>query len=130
SNLAAVGLAMRWEVWDWGRRRHEVEEASKGIDQAQNGLHEMEDQVLIDVSDKLRKLDQSRLSLRVGELGQQTAREILHNTTDKYRVQAEVLSDVLQSQAALADANHQYQQALLGFWTANAEFEKALGEGN
>jgi outer membrane protein len=34
----------------------------------------------------------------------------------------------LQSQAALAEANRQYQQALLGYWTAKAEFEKSLGE--
>jgi hypothetical protein len=28
----------------------------------------------------------------------------------------------------LAEANHQFQQALLDYWTARAEFEKALGE--
>jgi outer membrane protein TolC len=39
-----------------------------------------------------------------------------------------LLSDVLQSQASLSELNHQYQQALLSFWTAKAEFEKALGE--
>jgi outer membrane protein TolC len=40
------------------------------------------------------------------------------------------LSDVLESQATLAGANDQYQKALLGYWTAQAEFEKALGEDN
>jgi outer membrane protein TolC len=34
----------------------------------------------------------------------------------------------LQSEATLAEANHQYQQALLGYWTAKAQLEKALGE--
>jgi outer membrane protein len=38
------------------------------------------------------------------------------------------LSDVLQSQASLAEATHECQRALLAFWTAKAEFEKALGE--
>jgi outer membrane protein TolC len=36
--------------------------------------------------------------------------------------------DVLQAQATVAETTHQYQQALLAFWTARAEFEKALGE--
>jgi outer membrane protein TolC len=40
------------------------------------------------------------------------------------------MSDVLESQATLAEANHQFQEALLGYWTAQAEFEKALGEDN
>ena len=39
-----------------------------------------------------------------------------------------MLSDVLKSQASLAEATNGYQRALLTFWTAKAEFEKALGE--
>jgi hypothetical protein len=33
----------------------------------------------------------------------------------------------LQSQSSLADANHQYQEALLSFWTSKADLEKAIG---
>jgi outer membrane protein TolC len=36
--------------------------------------------------------------------------------------------DVLQQQSAVASANNEYEQALLSFWTAKANFEKALGE--
>ena len=39
-----------------------------------------------------------------------------------------LLADVLQSQAAVAAANDQYQSAVLSFWTARADFERALGE--
>jgi hypothetical protein len=35
---------------------------------------------------------------------------------------------VLKSQASLAEATNEYQKALLTFWIAKAEFEKALGE--
>jgi outer membrane protein TolC len=35
---------------------------------------------------------------------------------------------VLQTQAGLAEAQDRYQQALLAFWTARADFEKAIGE--
>ncbi len=45
----------------------------------------------------------------------------------RYSAQEALFKDVLQSQAALAEANHQYQQALLSFWTAKADFEKAMG---
>lgn len=31
-------------------------------------------------------------------------------------------------QAAVAAANDQYQGAVLGFWTAHADFERALGD--
>jgi outer membrane protein TolC len=46
----------------------------------------------------------------------------------KYRLDAVLLKDVLQAQTSRADANYDYQKALLAFWTAKADFEKALGE--
>jgi outer membrane protein TolC len=46
----------------------------------------------------------------------------------RYSEQASLLKDVLQVQSAVADANHSYRQALLGYWTAREDFEKALGE--
>ena len=127
-NLASVGVAVKWEVFDWGRKRGQLAEKDKTVEQANNGLHEAESLVLIDVSDKFRKLQQTRQALVVAQLAQETAREGLRVNTNRYKLAAALMSDVLQSQATLAEANHQYQQALLGYWTAKAEFEKALGE--
>ena len=56
------------------------------------------------------------------------ANEKLREVNDKFRQSSVLLRDVLQQQAAVANANHDYEQALLAFWTAKAEFEKALGE--
>jgi outer membrane protein TolC len=39
-----------------------------------------------------------------------------------------LLKDVLIAQTSLSNANYEYQEALLSFWTAKADFEKALGE--
>ena len=46
----------------------------------------------------------------------------------QYQQKTALLQNVLQEQAALAQANQQYQQALSSFWTAKANFERALGE--
>ena len=127
-NFANVGVVMNWEVFDWGRKKHQLVEKDKAIEQANNALKETEDQVLIDVGDKLRKLQQSGQALRVARIAESSAKENLRVTTGRYKYQTVMLSDVLQSQASLAEAAHDYQSALLAFWTAKAEFEKALGE--
>src|SRR6267142_2906647 len=127
-NFANVGVVVSWEFFDWGRKKHQLAEKDKAVEQAQNGLKEKEDQVLIDVGDKLRKVQQSGQALRVTKLEESSARENLRVNTGRYKFQEALLSDVLQSQAFLAEATHEYQQALLAFWTAKAEFEKALGE--
>ena len=128
--FASLGVVVKWEVFDWGRKRDQLAEKDKTIEQARNELHETESLVLIDVGDKFRKLQQTRQALVVAQLSQETAREALRVNTNKYSLTAALLSDVLQSQASLAEANHNYQQAILGYWTAKAELEKAVGEGN
>jgi outer membrane protein TolC len=127
-NIASVGVVVSWEVFDWGRRKRQLAEKSMTIEQAENAAREIEDQILIDVSDKFRKLQQSGLALRVAKVSCETAREKLRVMTANYKFLSALLSDVLQSQASVSEADHQYQQALLSFWTAKAEYEKALGD--
>jgi outer membrane protein TolC len=127
-NFANIGVVVSWEFFDWGRKKHQLAEKDNAVEQAKNGLKETEDQVLIEVGDKLRKLQQSGQALRVAKLAEASAIEYLRENTGRYKFQAVMLSDVLQSQASLAEATHEYQSALLAFWTARAEFEKALGE--
>ena len=84
---------------------------------------------MIEVGRKMRDLQQAGQALRVAKLKQETARENMRVSTNKYKLEAALISDVLQTQATLADADYQYQQALMAFWTAKAkaEYEKAIG---
>ncbi len=127
-NIASVGVVMSWEPFDWGRKKRQLAEKSKTIEQAENALKETEEQILIEVGDKFRRLQQTQQALRVARLNQDAEREALRVTQGRYRFEAALLTEVLQSQAELADANNQYQQALLSFWTAKAELEKAMGQ--
>ena len=126
--FANVGVIVSWEFFDWGRKKHQLAEIDNTIEQAKNGLKETEDQVLVDVGDKLRKLQLTGQALRVAKLAEDAAKENLRVSTGQYKFQAVMLSDVLKSQASLAEAANEYQRALSTFWTAKAEFEKALGE--
>lgn len=126
--FANVGVVVSWEFFDWGRKKHQLAALDNTIEQAKNGLKETEDQVAVDVGDKLRKLQLTGQLLRVAKLAEDSAKENLRVSTGQYKYQAVMLSDVLKSQASLAEATNDYQRALLTFWTAKAEFEKALGE--
>jgi outer membrane protein len=126
-NSASLSVAMKWEVFDWGRKKNQLAEKDRTIEQAKNGLSEAESLVLIEVGDKFRKLQQTRQALVVAQLKQETARENMRVSVNKYKLQAALLSDALQTQATLADADYEYQKALLAYWTAKAEYEKAIG---
>ena len=124
----SVGVSMSWEIFDWGRKRHEIAEKQRTILQAGNTEKDTISSVLVDVNDKFRQLRYSRGQLRVARLAQETAVESLRVAKNKYAVQAVLLKDVLQGQVSLEQSNSDYQQALLSFWNARADFERALGE--
>jgi len=126
-NFAAAGVTVNWEVFDWGRKKQQLAEKQKTIEQANNSLRDAESSVMIEVGAKMRDLQQAAQTLRVAQLGQETARENMRVSINKYKLVATLLSDVLQTQATLANADYEYQKALLAFWTAKAEYEKALG---
>ncbi len=126
-NIAYVGLELSWDIFDWGRKRQEMAARGKAVAQATDALRQTRDQVVLEVNGRLRRLEEARAQLRAAELGQEAARENARVATRQYAEQAVLLKDVLQAQAALADATSQYSQALLGAWTARAELERALG---
>jgi outer membrane protein TolC len=130
ANIASAGLLLDWEPFDWGRKKSELEEKSRTIEQAELALQESESQITIEVASKYRKLQETRQLIVVCRLAQETARENLRVVGNRYKEEASLLKDVLQAQASLAEANNQFQQALQSYWTARADFEKALGGDN
>lgn len=127
-NIASAGFEFTWEPFDWGRRKDEVNQKKIVLDQSQLQLKDTQSKVLLDVNNRFRKLQESRVQLAVTQTAQEAATEKLREITQKFGQQSVLLRDVLQQQAAVASSNDDYEQALLAFWTSKADFEKALGE--
>ena len=128
TQTTSIGVSVSWEPFDWGRKKHEIAAKQRTIDQASNARQDAINAVLIDVNEKYRQLRQSQAQLRVARLEQETSIESLRVTKNRYAVKAVLLKDVLQGQVGLEQSNGDYQQALVSFWNARAEFERALGE--
>jgi outer membrane protein len=127
TNIASAGVELNWEPWDWGRRRDDLNQKKVALNQAEYQLRETQSKVLLDVDNCFRKLGESRMLLTVAQAGRQASTEKLREVNDMFQQKTVLLRDVLQQQAAVANAVSQYQQALLAFWSAKAEFERSLG---
>jgi outer membrane protein TolC len=127
-NITAVGLMVNWDIFDWGRKKKELAQKTLTVKQADLSQREVEQQILVEVGVRFRKLAESRSLVEVDELARQTEEEKLRVVMNQYRQNAALLKDTLQQEAAVATANAQYREALLSFWTAKADLEKALGE--
>jgi outer membrane protein TolC len=127
-NILSAGLELKWDPFDWGGRRDEVRQKDVGVQQSHYQLQETQAQVLLDVDNTFRKLEESRTLLEVAQAGRDAADEKLREVSDQFKHSAVLLRDLLQQQASAANADHEYEQSLLSFWNAKAAFEKALGE--
>jgi len=127
-NILSAGMELTWVPFDWGGRRDEVKQKDVSLQQSHYQLQETKAQVTLDVDNSFRKLEESRTMLAVAQAGKDAANEKLREVNDAYKHSAVLLRDVLQQQAAVANADHDYEESLLAFWNAKALFEKALGE--
>ena len=126
-NAGTVGFQVQWQPFDWGYKKHRISELKATTEQKASAEKDAEQRVLVDVEEKFRKLEEGRMLLdaQTEQRGAEQAK--LREVTDRYNQKAALLADLMQQQAAVSDAEAQYQQALAGFWTARANFEKAIG---
>jgi outer membrane protein TolC len=127
-NILSAGVELSWDPWDWGKRKDDIKQKKITVDQAQYQLKDAQSKVLLDVNHRFRKLNESRVLLQVAQAARDAANEKLKEVSDKFKQQAVLLRDLLQQQTAVATADHDYEEAVLSFWSAKADFEKALGE--
>jgi outer membrane protein len=127
-NIATIGVQLSWDVFDWGRKKQELAERTRTLEQAGNEIREVESLVALDVQSRLFKLQEAESLTKAGRLTKEASQEKLRIVLNRYRMKAALLQEVLQAQAALSESNHQYLNATLAYAAAQADFEKALGE--
>lgn len=128
TNVMAVGIELNWEPFDWGRRRDTVSEKTVQVEQSKLNLTQTRANVLVDVNKYFRALQEARMAVDVASAQQDAATVKLREVTDKYGQKTALLRDVLQQQASVAKANADYNEAIATYWTAKANFDKAIGE--
>jgi outer membrane protein TolC len=127
-NIGTVGALLTWQPWDWGEKRHKVQEAAFAEKQAGLSVEDTREQILLEVHSKFRHLREARAHLGVTEAIRDSETEKTRNQKEAYSQESILLSDLLKQQSSLADAESQYHQAVLAYWSARADFQRTLGE--
>ena len=126
-NIVTAGFLLEWQPFDWGLKRHKMDELRSTSKQAVLTEHDAQQQILLDVNSSYRRLAEARSLLEVAAAAQEVEREKLRIVMNRYQEKAALLTDVLQQQSELAQADTQYQQDLANLWTAKSTFDRAMG---
>jgi len=127
-NIAYVGALLTWQPWDWGEKRHKVRQGALAEKQAGLSVEDTREQILVDVDSGFRHLREARAHLAVTEAIRDAQSEKMRNEKVAYSQQSTLFSDLLKQQSSVADAESEYRQSVLEYWTARADFQKSLGE--
>jgi outer membrane protein TolC len=127
-NIGSVGALLTWQPWDWGEKHHKIRQATLAEKQAGLSSEDTREQILVEVDSNFRHLREARSYLAVTEAIRDAETEKMRTQKEAYSQQSILLSDLLKQHSALADAESQYHQAVLAYWSARADFQKTLGE--
>jgi outer membrane protein len=125
---AEVGVQLKWEPFDWGRKRHEAAEKAAVVSQARLTANESQGKARIEVSSALRDVLAAKQLLESVSLDEQAAEESLRVVQAKYIQRAALLDEVLKAQSACAQARVQGSHARTMIHSSTAALSKAMGE--
>jgi outer membrane protein len=96
-NNGAVGLNLKWTVFEFGQRRGQVSERRAEVAQAEENLVQVRRRVQVDVEKAVRKLNRAGTAL-------DSARQLLASATEARRVTSDRVEAGTANQSALLDA--------------------------
>jgi outer membrane protein TolC len=127
-NIMDAGFQLQWQPFDWGEKRHKTEALRYAAKQAALTEQDTGEQVKLDVDTRFRSMAEARALLDTAAVSQEAEREKLRVISNRYGQKAALLSEVLQQESSVAQADSDYQNALASFWKAKADFDRALGK--
>jgi outer membrane protein TolC len=125
-HIFIAGAFAKWD-FDWGRRGKEASQKAIAIEEARAKLRDAEAGVLVEVGDRFRKLSEARDQVEATSLSLEGLRARAPVVANRFRLEAALFKDALDVQAALTKATQDHEQALLSLWSAQVDFEQALG---
>ncbi|MGZ5514864.1 MAG: TolC family protein [Candidatus Aminicenantales bacterium] len=122
-----IGIALSFDIWNWGQTRSQAEQAKAQLAQARDARKLLEDQAVLEVTQSRLALAQARDKIRIAGEAVGQADENLRMVTERFRQGVALNADVLDAEVFLLQARTARVQAAIDLVLAQARLEKALG---
>jgi outer membrane protein len=123
-----VGLSVSLDIWSWGSTLRQTDQARAQVEQAKDGLGQLQDAVALQVTRDDLNLHRAGERIGVAEQGVKQAEENHRVTLAKFRQGLASNTDLLDAEVALLQAKTSYTQAVTDYELAEASLERSIGE--
>ncbi|HEX7070257.1 MAG TPA: TolC family protein [Rhodothermales bacterium] len=115
SNSYTVGLHAYVPIWDWGRRREQIQAERIGLQKTELLIEEAQNQIRSDISNAVQNLREYQERTLSMQSNREQARQIAESTMALYGEGRVGVIDLLQSFRRLEDTEQNFVRAFLGF---------------
>jgi outer membrane protein TolC len=122
-----VGLKMSIPIWDGGQTYFIRQQAKLNVLKAENNLKMMKQVVDLEVQSSSTIFNNAVISLNNQKKNIELAKEVYDASKIKYEQGVGSISDVLDAETALKEAQINYYDALYQYHVAKADYDKATG---
>ena len=127
-DVGSVGLSLSLPLFEGGRINAGIRREQARLASAQEGLRDLELKIRLDVQTAVLNLTSSLERVRATEKAIEQGRESLRIEREKYDLGKGSITDVLDAQSALLDAETNHAQALAEYNISVAQYRLAVGE--
>jgi len=123
-----AGVNVSWALFDGGRTKADVAEASAGVRALQARLAEFDSVVALEIRQRLSELESSQAAQAAADTAVLAATEARRVVGERFNAGVATSTDVVDAQVAILQASLDRTQALVSAQLAAARLNRALGQ--
>ncbi len=124
-----VGVNLQFDIWNNLSTVHQTDEAKAQYAQTEDSFAMLKDGVTLEVTQSYLNFNQAKKRIDLAQLSVDQATENLRVTREKFKAELTTNSELLDAEVALLQAKVQLVQSQVDYELAEAQLEKAIGEG-
>lgn len=122
-----AGVNVSWPIFDGGRAKSEVAEASAGVRALRARLAEFDSMVALEIRQRLSELESSRAALDAADVAVRASTEARRVVAERFAAGVATSTDVVDAQVAILQAELDRTQAIAAARLAEARLTRAVG---
>ncbi len=123
-----VGIALKWNLWTWGKTSAKSQQAEEDKFQAEEKLKLLQEAVQLDVYNNYLKLLSAKEKINLSKLQIESAAENYRITKEKYEQQLATSTELIDAEASLLNAKTKLITSQVEYKLGKAALDKATGK--
>lgn len=126
-DVGSIGLSLEMPIFEGGRIQSRIQQEQSKLEAAKERLRKLELQIRLEVETSILKVSSSQKQVEATQKAIELAEESLRIEREKYELGKGSISDVLDAQSALLNAQTNYYRGLAEYNSALAQLQLAEG---